>query len=280
MLKKILDLIGLWKRRLPFLVVQHDTGDRSKPTIVFLHGIGASSSAWDPLLEEMGDELKHYRVLTLDLMGFGASPDTKYTDYSVDHHVAAIRKTLKKHNVRTPFTLVGHSMGSIISAHYCSRYPNEVSQALLVSLPLYLTDTYSKGFLSKESNKGYKDFYEYVRSNPEFSMKIIQQAQQFGADFGMDTSAQYKRALSLSLKNTIENQSTYTDILNTDVPITEIHGNLDGLLIPMNLKQLDKIKHVKVVIARGAGHKITKPYAKKIKKELITLLNSGNKDQK
>ena len=254
-------------RRIPKLNITYDKGAADKPTIVLLHGLAASTKTWDPLIEKI--EHDKNRVFALDLLGFGSSPAPQDIDYSVDQHVAAIRKTIKNQNLKKPFILVGHSMGSIISANYCKNYPEDVKHAVLVSLPLYLDDNLAGSKLSKKLNSTYIEAYRYFRENPNFTKTGAKHIRNISnVSDGIDVTDKSWISFSRSLQNTIENQDVASDIFDTTVPITEIHGRLDEVIIEDNMKQLNKIKGVKVVTVSREDHRITPRFATQILEQI------------
>lgn len=111
-----------------------DTGGDGA-VIVLLHGFLASKNYWKQLQPEL--VAAGYRVISIDLLGFGAAPKPKHIRYSYDDHIAHIYHTIAGCNLREPFTLVGHSMGALLAARYSSRYPDSVSELALINPPIY-----------------------------------------------------------------------------------------------------------------------------------------------
>lgn len=86
-----------------------DTGS-SKPALLLVHGISSSLDYYRqviPLLEQS------FRVLAIDLLGFGGSDKPKWKPYSLELYAALIREFLEKTSARDngPVHAVGHSMG-------------------------------------------------------------------------------------------------------------------------------------------------------------------------
>ena len=102
----------------------------SGPQVVFLPGLGGTTRYWQEHLETLPQSR---RVLLVDLLGFGESPKP-WTRYSVEQHVAALHHLLKE---RGRFTLVGHSMGSLLALAYAAHYPHQVERLVLFSVPYF-----------------------------------------------------------------------------------------------------------------------------------------------
>jgi pimeloyl-ACP methyl ester carboxylesterase len=103
--------------------------------IILLHGFLSSSKYWrklQPLLSKAG-----YRIIAIDLLGFGKA--TKPTDgqYDYDDHVAFVHTTLQEIGITNKFHLIGHSMGALIASRYGTLYPDDVHSLILLHPPLY-----------------------------------------------------------------------------------------------------------------------------------------------
>jgi pimeloyl-ACP methyl ester carboxylesterase len=96
-------------------------------TVVLVHGLGGSHLNWDllaPLLRP------HFRVLAIDLPGFGRSePGGRRA--SVPANVAVLDRFLAE-VAGTPAVLVGNSMGGMISILAAARAPERVSGLVLL----------------------------------------------------------------------------------------------------------------------------------------------------
>jgi len=111
-----------------------DYGGSGK-TLVLLHGFLASSRYWrrlQPLLSVAG-----YRVITIDLLGFGFAPKPDNAMYDYRDHVTHIQNALEDLNVTQPITLVGHSMGALLALRFARQHRERVSSLILLHPPLY-----------------------------------------------------------------------------------------------------------------------------------------------
>ena len=103
---------------------------KPKPTLVFLPGLSGTTRYWQGRLGAL--EESHHVVL-VDPLGFGDSPKP-WMRYTIDRHVAALHQTLQAY---APFTLVGHSMGTLLAITYAARHPDQVERLVLLSLPYF-----------------------------------------------------------------------------------------------------------------------------------------------
>ncbi len=107
----------------------------SGKTVVLLHGFLSSSRYWSKVTELLEQD---YKVIAIDLLGFGDSPKPRRSKYDYEAHIDAINKTLKDQNVTEPFTLIGHSMGALIALRYSIVHEDRVRQLILANMPIML----------------------------------------------------------------------------------------------------------------------------------------------
>jgi len=100
----------------------------SGPTLVLLHAFGASSKAWDPVIEHLGGR---FEIVALDLPGFGGAPDDLHAD-SVHDYAAWVEDQIAERRL-TDFVLVGWSMGAKIALACALRRPKGLQSLILVA---------------------------------------------------------------------------------------------------------------------------------------------------
>lgn len=242
------------------LFVAYDSGGRRKPTIVLLHGIAATSKTWQPLIKQL--DTNTYRVIALDLLGFGGSQKPFTNQYTVDDHVQYVRKTLKKLRVKKPYKIVGHSMGAIISARIGYMFPMDVSEIVLLSVPIYIDDP-GLNIIAKKRTDFYKKAYDFLMQNKDFTIKnskILRDILRIedGIDVNQDNWFSFKQ----SLKNTIINQDVYGDIKKSYKPTHIVFGSLDEFLVPDCIQKLEKFEHVKITKLTGVNHLLGNRFSK------------------
>ena len=258
-------------RPIKYLNVAVDSGSRNRPTIVMLHGIAATSKTWNPLLQEINTH--KYRIVVLDLLGFGKSASPIGCSYTTEDHLFYVRRTLRKLRVKTPFVIMGHSMGSIIAARYCHDYPDEINSAYLLSLPLYLNRDAQQTKLAHTSTDLYFKAYDFLCQNKDFAIKHSQRIRKiFSIEDGVEITDENWDAFRLSLKNTIIKQTAYDDIKNSDVPMNVIYGSLDEFLITESINKLGAFENVTIKKLNVADHTFSSKYAKYV----VSLLDQAS----
>jgi pimeloyl-ACP methyl ester carboxylesterase len=106
-----------------------DTGPREAPAVLLLHGFGASLHTWEdwaPLLED------RFRLIRLDLPGFGLTGPDPSRDYSDVRAVAVIAALLDALGVERA-SVVGSSMGGRIAWRFAAAMPERVERLVLMA---------------------------------------------------------------------------------------------------------------------------------------------------
>lgn len=99
-----------------------------RPPIVFVHGLGDSSSAWLGIAPYLCDR---YRVLGIDLRGHGESDWSADRDYRTNTHAADVDALLDLLGLDV-VSLVGHSLGGAVALRYAVRHPQRTHSLVIV----------------------------------------------------------------------------------------------------------------------------------------------------
>jgi pimeloyl-ACP methyl ester carboxylesterase len=121
------DLVGEHGRFLDVdgvrIYVEDQNPQSSQATLVFIHGFGGSTFSWRhnaPFFHAQG-----YRVVSLDMKGFGLSHKDFASDYSHPAQAELLAQVLARLDIDQAY-LVGHSMGTSVMLHFAHLYPEKV----------------------------------------------------------------------------------------------------------------------------------------------------------
>ncbi|HEU0206703.1 MAG TPA: alpha/beta hydrolase [Pseudolysinimonas sp.] len=241
-----------WFRRPPLLHVAVDTG--TGPAVVLIHGIASSSVTFEnvvPLVEGT------HRVIAIDLLGFGGSPAPADSQYTVEEHVASLARTLRALRLREPFVLVGHSMGSLIAARYSASRRARLRRLVMVSPPIYLAPEAIGGRRDRAAMALYLRLYEYLRTNKDFTIRAAAGLARFSPIKNVLVVSEANwRPFVLSLQNSIEAQTSVSDLASVRVPVEVVYGSLDPLLAPSGMRVIAQLRNVTVHRVDGGDHVI------------------------
>ncbi|WP_201445685.1 alpha/beta fold hydrolase [Belnapia sp. F-4-1] len=106
-----------------------DIGPRDGPTVLLVHGFASSLHTWEtwaPLLED------RFRVVSLDLPGFGLTGPDPTSDYSDERSIAVLAALMDRLGIGEA-ALVGSSMGGRIAWRFAAAEPARVSKLVLMA---------------------------------------------------------------------------------------------------------------------------------------------------
>jgi len=244
-------------RRPPLLHVASDAGAAGAGAglpVLMIHGIASSSVTFErlvPLVEP------YHRVITIDLLGFGESPAPEAAEYTIDEHTAALSRTVRSLGLTGPFVLVGHSLGALIASRYAATHSGKVSKLILVSPPIYLPAETISAPGDRAAMGVYFRLYEYLRENKEFTIRAAARLARLSPIKNLlDVSEKNWRAFVLSLQNSIETQTTLSDLAAVRIPVELVYGSLDLLLAPAGIQIAAQLRHVTVHRVEAGDHVI------------------------
>lgn len=220
--------------------------------MVLLHGIASSSLSYVHLIPLIDNS---HRVAAIDLLGFGESPAPINARFSLDEHVEAVRKTVDRAAVKTPFTLVGHSLGALIAIRYAALYPGRVNHLIIIAPPVYVPKEQMADKAARLRMDLYYRLWDFLRQNPEFTSKASQALDRLmPVRHSLEVTRDNWNAFSLSLKNCIEDQSTLVDLAQVKVPIDLVYGTADPFVMPSGVDLIERMRGVATTRVDGVDH--------------------------
>lgn len=244
--------------RFPVLHVAEERG--SGPTVILIHGIASSSATFSNVLPLI--EIQHH-CIAIDLLGFGGSPSPSWAEYTLADHAMALERTVSALKIKGPFVLVGHSMGALIAARYAARYRKRVSKLVLVSPPIYLAPAEITSALERTRLDLHLKAYRYFRANKEFTLRqarILERLVPIPKAISIDEANWL--AFVKSLENSIESQTTISDLAGVRVPVEIVYGDLDEFHSKGVMRIVARMRGVEVHKVRGSNHLIGRRLAR------------------
>lgn len=179
--------------------------------VILLHGIASSASTFELVVPRLRET---HRVIAIELLGFGDSPAPPDADYTIDEHVAAIAATIRSLRLRGPFTLVGHSLGSLLGPlrrAAPARGDPPRAREPRSTRPDEIGDPLVRGHVS-----AYLRAYEFLRGNKDFHDRHRRPGGQAvpARHHVIDHRDELARIHAGALQHRIQSQTTISDIVN------------------------------------------------------------------
>lgn len=106
------------------------TGD-GEHAIVLLHGFADNAATWNRVVPPLA---VNHRVIAIDLPGFGNST-RPWSRPLLPGYVDVVRAVLDAEGVTGPVSLMGNSMGAVVSLLFAARHPNRTDRIVLIDMP-------------------------------------------------------------------------------------------------------------------------------------------------
>lgn len=112
------------------LYYRTNTFKPGRQTLVFVHGLSGSSSAWVPFEQKLSAD---YNLLTFDLRGHGQSKKYRgYSAYALTKFSDDLHALLVHLHIQRP-VLISHSFGTLVVLEYFRQYGQTVEAAIFFS---------------------------------------------------------------------------------------------------------------------------------------------------
>lgn len=224
-----------------------------KPTVVFVHGAGLDHSWWGLQSRYFG--YHGCNVLAVDLPAHGRSAGPPLA--TIGEMAEWLRKILEEKKIKAA-SLVGHSMGALVSLEFAARHPGMTERIALIGVayPMKVSD----GFLdaAKRNDPSAYDMETIwghaaqvpFSSNPNPGMWM----------YG-DTLARLGRLAPGVLHSDLSACNAYATGLESaakiSCPALFILGSRDAMTAPRNAQTLIKqINNSKTIEIRPSGHSL------------------------
>ena len=123
--------------RLEGVNIHYKTSGEGEPPFLLLHGFGANTTSWDPIMEPLG---AFGTVIAYDRPAFGLTERPLTWEGENPYSTAAqprIALGLLEHLGKERAILVGNSAGGTLALHMALQYPESVEALILISPAVY-----------------------------------------------------------------------------------------------------------------------------------------------
>ncbi|MES3014399.1 MAG: alpha/beta hydrolase [Pseudomonadota bacterium] len=107
-----------------------DWGNHGGHPVILVHGIRLHAHVWNNFARRFSDQL---HILALDQRGHGDSGWGGADSYQLEDFYRDLRAVVTQRGL-TRFTLIGHSLGGLVSMVYAHRHPEDLERLVLVDI--------------------------------------------------------------------------------------------------------------------------------------------------
>ena len=229
--------------------------NNDRPTLVFIHGVAGSSSAWLPYEKVFQNK---YNVLMYDIRGHGKSKKfPNYSDYEIKNFVGDLHDLVSYLNIEK-FILISNSFASLIALEYVKSYRETVIGNVFTSPEIYLPETHSAKIIMPilKIITGIINFLPFnpkPRGHVDYSKHLGSTDWDFKRNLA-DMRNTGLRAHFFTLRQSFALGVEY-DLEKINVPTLIIHGEKDTMVPIKNaILMSEKIKDSKFVSIKSIDH--------------------------
>ena len=106
-----------------------EVGKKTAPPLILIHGFASSTLVWSKVFLGLADA--GFRVIALDLLGYGYSGKPRSGEYTIEGQTRYLIRLMDRLGIGRA-TIVGSSYGGAVAATCALDYPQRVKQLVLV----------------------------------------------------------------------------------------------------------------------------------------------------
>ena len=243
------------KLKIPGFEISYLEGGSGEP-LVLVHGIGADKDNFTRVARWL---TPHYRVIAIDLPGFGESAKPEQADYGIPAQVERLDEIMRALNInRAHFG--GSSMGGWIIGSYAAKYPDKVGSLWLLGAagakggaPTEVGKAYERGeyLLFSQKPEDFGKVIDFVMVQRPFLPGSVRRV------LGERAAANYTLHTRI-FRNLMEHWDEYSvndKVRGLQVPALIVYGDGDRAIDPGNgLIWKELLPNSQLEIMKGIGH--------------------------
>lgn len=243
-----------------YKVYYQDVG-KGPQTLLFIHGLPLSSESWQCQINYFKE---HYRIITVDLPGYGQS--SKLKDYMMknisDFYAGSVHQVLTKLKLNK-VVYIGFATGGHVGIAFATKYPQMVDKLVLVNTSPQFAQSadWPYGF-DKKAVKYFDDAFN-SKTLKEIAQVLIDPALQENCQSKLDTIKKVFTQMTVQCGvNTLK--AFFSNIANENFRPLLPKIKADTLIIQSSLDKevvsavalymREKIPHAQLVEINGADH--------------------------
>jgi len=226
-----------------------------RQTLVFVHGLSGSSSAW---LEYENQFKKEYNIISFDLRGHGKSSRLNGRNhYEIENFAEDINGLMESLNIIN-FILISHSFGTLVALEFLAKYQNKVASAIFLNPNFSIGKAKSErairpliNLLSRASavfpllrKKGWHIDYSKYKNTGDWNLKRM---------FADIRNTGFKIFLDCVRNSYKFDREEFLNQIK--IPALLIHGKNDTIFSAANsVKMAEKLEKAELILLDNANH--------------------------
>jgi pimeloyl-ACP methyl ester carboxylesterase len=219
--------------------------------LVLIHAFPTDKELWSLQIEGLK---KYFRVIAIDLWGFGQSTDTDGNAVTMTEYADQVKELLDQLHIQKA-VIGGESMGGYIALAFLEKYPRSVSG-------LVLSDTQAIADSEEAKVKREATARDVLAHGTEqlisgFMPKALtpQANDQIRKSLMKIVESQSPTAVASALRGMALRSDTSNLLSNTSLPILIMTGDQDTLISPLQSQHMHQLaKNSKLVTIANAAH--------------------------
>ncbi len=244
--------------------------------IVLLHGAASSLQTWDGWVERLSP---NYRVIRLDLPGYGLTGPNSSRDYSMRWYVHFLDSFMKKMNIRSCY-LAGNSLGGHIACDFAVESKDSVKKLILIDSGGYPVDDGGILAVKMARNPLLRPLVRYVTPRFFVAMNIKQVYGNKGRISDEIVDRYYELLLRDGNRETFivmennKSEDSSAKIKEIHIPTLILWGNRDKS-IPVRFAEVfhRDIQGSRLIVYDGVGHVPQEEIPEKTALDVLSFLN-------
>jgi len=249
---------------------------KGRPTLVFVHGVSGSSSAWIPYEKIFKSK---YNLLFYDIRGHGKSKKfSNYPDYEIKNFVEDLHDLVVYLNV-PKFILISNSFGGLVALEYLRIYKETVVANIFTSPEIYL----NRGHLAKLLRPLLKiitGIVSILPFNPKPRGQVDYSKHKNSTDWDIgrnwaDMVNTTPRVHFYTLRQSLLPGQKYF-LENIEVPTLIMHGEKDSMIpIKYAMEMSKKIKNAEFISIKNVDHNTAHNAVKEISEAIESFIEKN-----
>ena len=219
--------------------------------LVLIHAFPTDKRLWE---SQQNDLQKYFRVITLDLPGFGLSSPVEGSAITMSEYANEVKAVLDHLKIQQAI-IGGESMGGYIALAYLQQFPDHVTGLILSDTQSIADNAETK--IKREAAAVDALQHGTAQLITGFLPKALtaQASQQTRQQLQTILTAQPATAVAAALRGMAQRDDTSTVLATTKLPILILTGEQDTLISPQQSQNMHMLaKHSKLVTITNAAH--------------------------